>query len=85
MNTEMQLFNQIIYINNLINLHKQFGGIQGAGVPRATCPHAVRGVMPWPRSGQQLGHSQASGHLTSLCFPVHPLQAPEMKHLHNVH
>ena len=40
MNTEMQLFNQIIYINNLINLHKQFGGIQGAGVPRATCPHA---------------------------------------------
>lgn len=30
-------------------------------------------------------HSQASGHLTSLCFPVHPLQAPEMKHLHSIH
>lgn len=40
MNTERQLFNQIIYINNLINLHEQFGSIQGAGVPRPTCPHA---------------------------------------------
>lgn len=44
----------------------------------ATCPHAVRGVMPWPWSGQQLGHSQASGHhpspllQTTTCPALYP-------------
>lgn len=61
MNTETQLFNQIIYINNLINLHKQFGGIQGAGVPRATCLHA----------------GAHCGHLTCrLTLPVEAGRAP---------